>query len=377
MTQYLNVVSFNTPYPTNSFGSIVDVYYQIKSLHEAGVKIILHSFEYADAKRNETLNQFCEEVYYYKRESNFKTKFSNLPFIVLSRKTNNLLTNLLKNNYPILFEGIHTCYYLGHSKLTDRLKLVRAHNIEHFYHKNVSRNTDSLIKKGYMYLESLRLKNFEHKIKYADYILPVSTTEAGYFHHRYNDEKIVLIPLFHKNSRVGITKEYKSYVLFHADFNAPWNKRIALQLIEKVAKKDERIPWIIAGISPDESLYKAASKVPNVQIKANLNPEELQKLIQEASINLLITTQSSSVKMKLIDTLYYSHYCLANKQMLDGSGLDSLCVRVTLKSNLLLKKIKEYLYKDFPETEIKERQNVLNRVYNNASNAQKIIDLLN
>ncbi|MDL2323187.1 hypothetical protein LJC52_04280 [Bacteroidales bacterium OttesenSCG-928-A17] len=375
MTRYLNVVSFNVPYP-GSFGSIVDVYYQIKSLHESGVKIILHTFEYGDNNRNESLNEYCEEVHYYKRTNSFKTKFSSLPFIVKSRRTNNLLSKLLENDYPILFEGIHTCYYLGHPLLRKRLKLVRAHNIEHVYHESISAHSDSLIRKAYLYFESLRLKRFEQKLRFANYILPVSTTEAGYFHHRYKDDKIVLVPLFHKNNRVEITKEYKSYVLFHADFNAPWNRKIALQLIEKVAKKDKKIAWVIAGIGPDEALYKAASKVQNVEVKSNLRDEELKELIQNASINLLITTQSSSVKMKLVDTLYNAHYVLANKRMLDGSGLDSLCVPVTLKQPFLLRKIREYLYKDFPETEIKERQNVLNRMYNNATNAQKIIDLL-
>ncbi|MDL2243228.1 hypothetical protein LJB84_00075 [Bacteroidales bacterium OttesenSCG-928-J19] len=374
MKKHLNIVSFNVPYP-NNYGSLIDVYYQIKSLHEAGVEIILHTFD-RKKKPNEELNQYCKEIHYYKRDNSFSAKVSNLPFIVNSRKTKRLLAGLMQNDYPILFEGIHTCYYLDHPKLKNRLKLVRAHNIEHVYQASVSQNTQSLLKKAYHYWESLRLKKFEYKIKYADYILPVSTTEAGYFHHRYEDDKIVLVPLFHKNSRVEITKKYKTFVLFHGDFNAPWNRKIANQLIEKVARKDTKIPWIIAGFSPDESLYKAAARAKNVEIRANLTQAELQELVQEASINLLITTQSSSVKMKLVDTLYYAHYCLANKRMLDGSGLDSLCVPISLKPELMLKKIQEYLYKDFPETEIKERQNVLNRLYNNANNARKIIELL-
>lgn len=375
MKKHLNVVSFNVPYPNNSYGSIIDVYYQIRALHEAGVKIILHTFNHGN-NENSDLDQYCEEVYYYEREHNLQLMFSELPFIVSSRRNKQLLTNLLKNDYPILFEGIHTCYYLDNHKLENRIKLVRAHNIEHVYHGSVSKNTASLPKKGYMYLESLRLKKFEQRLKHADYILPVSTTEAGYFHHRYSDDKIILVPLFHGNERVEIKKDYKSFVLFHADFNADWNRRIAFHLIDKVARLNERIPWVIAGMGADESLYRTAAKVPNVEIKSNLTHEELQKLIEEASINLLITTQSSSVKMKLIDTLYHAHYCLANKRMVDGSGLDSLIVPVTLKAPLLVNKIQEYLYKDFQETEIKERQSVLNRMYNNASNAQKIIDLI-
>ena len=370
----LNIVSFNIPYPA-SYGGVIDVFYKLKALHERGVKIILHTFAYGRSHADE-LNKYCEEVYYYQRKVGMNSQMTKLPYIVYSRKNQDLLANLQKNNYPVFFEGLHTCYYLDNPKLKNRLKIVRAHNIDHVYYKGLSRNADSLVRKLYLFAESIRLKQFEKKLKFADYILPVSTTEAGYFHHKYGDEKTVLVPLFHENEQVDIKKDYKSYVLYHGDLSTPENIRTALFLIEKISGKDSRIPWIIAGMNPDESIYKAAQKADNVEIKPNLSRPELNKLIQEASINVLITNQASGVKLKLVNALFKGHYCIANKKILDGSELGSLCIFVPDKPDLLLEKIREYLYRDFPETEITERKALLMRLYNNRTNAQKIIDLL-
>ena len=60
--------------------------------------------------------------------------FSNIPFIVNSRKSKSS-KKFRKINAPILFEGLHTTYYLNHSKINQRPQFVRAHNIESDYYK--------------------------------------------------------------------------------------------------------------------------------------------------------------------------------------------------------------------------------------------------
>ena len=41
MDKYLNIVSFNIPYPAN-YGGVIDVYYKLEALRACGVKLILH-----------------------------------------------------------------------------------------------------------------------------------------------------------------------------------------------------------------------------------------------------------------------------------------------------------------------------------------------
>jgi hypothetical protein len=45
MAKHLHIISFNVPYPLIMAG-VIDVFYRIKALHDAGVKIHLHCFQY-------------------------------------------------------------------------------------------------------------------------------------------------------------------------------------------------------------------------------------------------------------------------------------------------------------------------------------------
>ena len=42
---HLHVVAFDVPYPAN-YGGVIDVFYRIKALVEAGIKVHLHCFQY-------------------------------------------------------------------------------------------------------------------------------------------------------------------------------------------------------------------------------------------------------------------------------------------------------------------------------------------
>ena len=133
MDKFINVVALNIPYPAN-YGGVIDIYYKLKALHDCGVRIILHCFEYERPEAPELLD-ICEEVHYYKRHTGLRTNLTLLPYNVYSRKDPRLLAALLTNDYPILFEGLHSCYYLGDKRLRHRLKIFRECNIEHDYYR--------------------------------------------------------------------------------------------------------------------------------------------------------------------------------------------------------------------------------------------------
>ena len=67
MDKYLNIVSFNIPYPAN-YGGVIDVYYKLEALRACGVKLILHCFEYERPHAPE-LESICDKVFYYKRRT--------------------------------------------------------------------------------------------------------------------------------------------------------------------------------------------------------------------------------------------------------------------------------------------------------------------
>ncbi|MFN5345980.1 MAG: glycosyltransferase family 1 protein, partial [Bacteroidota bacterium] len=108
MDKHLNIVAFDNPYPP-TYGGVIDVYYKINALAKQGIKIHLH---YYSNKKDIALElkNICDEIFIYNREKGLTKQFSKYPYIVLSRSSEELIKNLAKNNYPVLFEGLHTTY---------------------------------------------------------------------------------------------------------------------------------------------------------------------------------------------------------------------------------------------------------------------------
>ncbi|MBP8033021.1 MAG: glycosyltransferase family 1 protein, partial [Bacteroidia bacterium] len=107
----VNIVCLDVPYPAN-YGGAINMFHKIRWLHKKGVIIYLHCFEYGNRTATSELNKYCKEVTYYKRNTGISSFISSLPYNVKSRISNELKQNLLKNNYPIIFEALHTCYLL-------------------------------------------------------------------------------------------------------------------------------------------------------------------------------------------------------------------------------------------------------------------------
>ncbi|MDR1762970.1 MAG: glycosyltransferase family 1 protein [Dysgonamonadaceae bacterium] len=388
MTDYrLHIVSFNIPYPAD-YGGVIDVFYKLKALSEAGVKITLHAFEYGRQHATE-LEKYCKRVIYYPRKTGLASALSRLPYIVNSRRNSDLLKNLMADHAPILFEGLHCCYYLSDRHLKNRIKLVRAHNIEHLYYSGLAKNAASPLKKLYFNSEARKLQKFEEILADADYILTLSTTEQEYFSKNFGKEKTKLIPLFFDNSqfdsklataercfKIQNSKLSVPYVLYQGDLSTPENRMAAEFLIKSAAAEDRSIHWIFAGKNPPKPLTKLAAKYKNVEIQANVSDETMLSLISGAVANILYTSQISGVKIKLLNALYYGGHCIVNPEMVEGSGLGEFCRITSGKPQEFLSEIRTCLDNQMSEDEQIKRREAIGKIYNNESNALKIKEML-
>ena len=154
--KYLHIVSFDIPYPPN-YGGVIDVFYKLKALHKKGIKIILHCYEYNGRDRNDELKKYCEKVFYYPRILGFISALSLKPYIVSSRHSEKLMNNLLKDDYPILFEGLQSCYYINDKRLKNRFKIYRESNIEHRYYFSLCKVDKNTFKKLYFLFASIKI----------------------------------------------------------------------------------------------------------------------------------------------------------------------------------------------------------------------------
>ncbi|HQH18927.1 MAG TPA: glycosyltransferase [Bacteroidales bacterium] len=369
----IELVSFNVPYPPN-YGGVIDIYYKLKAFRKAGIKVNLHCFEYG-RKASVELESLCQKVYYYKRHIAKTNLFRRRPYIVVTRSSENLVTNLLKNNNPILFEGLHSCFYLDDKRFKRRHKIVRTHNIEHDYYENLGKVEKDIFKKYYFFNESQKLYRFEKVLNFAEGIAAISIHDKNYFSRKYKHSNVKVISAFHPNEEVQINEGTGDFVLYHGSLSVGENNEAALFLIEKVFN-DLDIPLVIAGNKPTKELRAAVEKYKNITLKSDVTTEELYKMVKAAQINILPTFQATGIKLKLIAALFTGRHCIVNKPMIDDTGLEELCL-VKNNPDDFKNTIRQYFTIPFTKDDIEKRKKILNDSrYSNSYNINLLISML-
>lgn len=307
----LHIVSFDVPYPAD-YGGVIDIFYRLKTLHQLGIEITLHVFEYG-RKRDPELDKYAK-VIYYRRKRSLLHLFSSRPFIVQSRKSKKLLKTLLKDNNPILFEGIHTSWYLEHPQIQSRLTFVRTHNIEHEYYRGLKKNS-SFFKFFFFRLEEYKLKKYQTILAKSRHILAINSEDKAHFSSFC--KSVFLLPPSVPDIPGSFTI-VKRYGLYHGNLSVPENEKAALWIIKVLENvHDQSFPLVIAGKNPGKGLKKVCFNA-GVELIANPNDKELERLIQEAQVHLLYTPISSGVKLKLLACINSSGHLLVNNNMIFG-----------------------------------------------------------
>ncbi|MEO5645599.1 MAG: mannosyltransferase [Bacteroidia bacterium] len=370
MQKSLHIVSFDVPFPP-SYGGVIDVYYKIKALKEAGIDVHLHCFMYGREKSAE-LDKICASVNYYPRQMSNALLFSSLPYIIASRRSDELLNNLSKDNSPVLFEGLHCCAYLDAPQLKGKKKIVRTHNIEHDYYRSLADVESRMIKRFYFRREAKKLECFEKKLSLADAVLAISPADAKCLSSRYKNVHHVMA--FHPYQEVIIQPGRGKFALYHGNLEVGENNLAALFLVKEVFNSLD-IPLVIAGNNPSEELKKLSKENTNITLKANISTAEIDQLIADAHVNILPTFQATGIKLKLLAALFRGRFALVNSPMVANTGLESVCVlgetAPAFKSQLL-----KLFREDFKEEEIEKRKQLLAEKFSNKSNAEKIVELI-
>lgn len=374
MSNAINIISFDVPFPAN-YGGVIDVYYKLVWLKKAGVKIHLHCFNYGRDKSPE-LEALCEKVYYYPRKTGFLANLSPVPYTVKSRQSVELEKNLLSNDFPILFEVLHTCYLLKDERFKNRKKIYRHSNIEHDYYLELSKSERNILKKIYLKIEAQKLKRFESIIHFANVILAVNKTDADYFSKNYPKAKTHYLPSFHANEKLTCEVGKGNFILFHGNLSISENYEAAIWLIENVFSKIN-VPVIIAGLNPPAFLSELIKNHKHITLINSPAESEMTKLIHEAQIHVLYTAQPTGLKLKLLNVLFKGRYIVCNINMTEGTGI------VENNGFLLANTAKEFIQKinsafemKFSSTNIQEREKQISN-FDNVENCKKLVEVIN
>lgn len=317
----LHIVSLDVPFPPD-YGGVIDIYYRAKSLKEAGYSIVIHCFEYGRGT-NHDFSEIADEIHYYKRTKNPLVLFSPVPFIVQTRNSEELKTNLLADNAPIILEGQHCTAILMDPRFANRKIYVRIHNVEHVYYHALSKATKNIFKRLFFHLEAWKLKKQEKTLTAASALFCLTSTDQEYYQHLHT--RVHFWQAHFPISELIVCSQQENTFLYHGNLSVAENSQVVEYFLTFWKKYKIRQTLLIAGKNPSQKLKSAIENTPNAVLCANPSSGEMNQILCSIPTHLLYTFQATGVKLKLYQSLLSGARCIVNEAMVSGTNLEDSC----------------------------------------------------
>ena len=368
----IHIVSHDVPYPMD-YGGVIDIFCSLQAFHEKGISVILHCFDNGRGEQPE-LNKYCREVYYYNRQEGHKGFCLHLPYIIASRSHPELLDRLAADDHPILLEGIHSSFLLQDKRFAGRKMVLRLFNVESQYYHRLFRHEGSVFKKLYFFNESRLLRAYEAQTANRLTILTLSEKDRDHYIMKLGAKSVFNLPVLIPHQEVKSAEGVGSFCLYHGNLEVAENEKAAIWLLENVFS-ELKIPFVICGKNPSKKLERLAHLTAHTCLVANPGDKELNDLISKAQINILPSFNETGVKLKLLNALYNGRHCIVNQAAVDGTPLGPLC-HITETPAAMQRVIQQLYHLPFAEEEIRLRKKILDSHFNNAVNADILIQYL-
>lgn len=384
----LHIVSFQWPSPPN-YGGVIEVFHKLRALKKEGADVTLHSYCYGDRLNPQTSSLRVDKTFLYRRRRSAESLLSRLPFIVKSRNSGTLLRRLgaLPPGTPVLFEGLHTCRFLDHPDLKDKIKIVRTHNVEHEYYSQLAGNSKGL-KRLFFKLEARKLRKFEKILSNADVILAISPADRDYFARRFPQARVEYVPCFYDDSHLEsdtalsdpLSSEKSAtgpYILYHGNLGVAENVRAVEYVINHLLPHFKgKAEFVIAGKACPASLREKIKSIEGVTLVDTPSDVEMARLINDASVTLLFTNQNTGIKLKLLDTMSRTRgNIVANSEMIGDSRLEEF-IMIADDPEAQIKAIEKALAIAPDAMELRGRRQRLKECFSTSANARRILEII-
>jgi Glycosyl transferases group 1 len=375
MKKELHIVCLDVPWPAD-YGGAIDMMNRIRMFHQLGILVHLHYFSYNERGTPNELNRFCETINVYNREK-IQSGFSlKTPYIVSSRINEQLIERLQKDKHPILLEGIHCAGILPRLDRQNRKVVVRMHNEESVYYKELARAEHSLLKKLFFYNESRLIKKFSHHLPGDSVYACISENDATILENEYKLNNVKFLPAFPAWQNVIGQEGQGNLCLYHGNLSVPENEKAAAWLICKVFTK-ARVPFVIAGKKPSKRLQKIAALCQHTCLVADPSETEMDDLVHKAHIHVLpcFNKDVTGIRLKLLHALFEGRHCVVNDPMVSGTGLEDAC-HIGNSATAFASIILQLYHQPFTKEEIILRKQLLGTTYDNEKNTRQLIQWL-
>ena len=116
-------------------------------------------------------------------------------------------------------------------------------------------------------------------------------------------------------------------------------------------------------MNPPQHLSQIIDYEDNIELIDSPDDKTLYDLIRNAQINILVTAQSTGLKLKLLNTLFNGRFCLVNEKMVEELDVNGLCYVVN-DMNSIRFAANELMNKTFDQHQIEKRRENMKRFYN-------------
>lgn len=372
MDRHLHIVCLDAPWPAD-YGGAIDMFYRIEALYKAGIKIHLHYFSYNQRGNSDELTRYCDSIVAYKRKTGIKGISLGLPYIVASRKNDKLINSLNKDEHPVLLEGIHCTEIIPHLNKNKKI-IVRLHNDEKEYYRQLAASASNFFKKFYFKRESRLLGKYQQSLPQNCSYACISKKDVATFQNKYELKNVFFLPAFIPFKGVDAGEGAGNFCLYHGNLSVPENEKAAMWLISDVFSKI-KVPLVIAGKNPSNHLKKMAYKYQHINLVANPSDSELNDLIRKAHINVLPAFSDAGIKIKLLHALFNGRHCTTNDTMIADAELEAAC-HIAVNAEAFTSAIMQLQHQPFTTEEITLRKRLLGDTYSNEKNAQQLIQYL-
>jgi hypothetical protein len=241
--------------------------------------------------------------------------------------------------------------------------------VEYQYYADLCKNTSSLVKKMYYWMESRLLRSYEKKIVSKAVFWGTTEKDDEVYREELGCKNIECLPLYIPDWKVNCLEGIGSFCLYHGDLSVDANDKAATWLLEKVFSQLP-IPFVIAGKGPSEKLKELAHVHKHTCLVANPNHKEMQDMIAKAHIHVIPSYTTTGMKVKLLNALFNGRHCVVNDATVEGTGLESSC-HIGTSAEAFRQIIAQLYHQPFAEEEIRLRKHLLEGRFNNEQNARK------
>lgn len=341
------VVAGDYPYPPNH-GMVVDIWNRILTLEKIGLKIDLICTVKGNTNNldKSEIIKHINRFWIVNRKNRVIDLFSKETIQVKSRIG---LSRLAINQHYdyLLLEADYVAEILNNKTITFDHAILRSHNNESIYYRNLGESTPNVLKKIYYFSESIKFRKTEPDlIKKVKNVLFISMDEKK----RYDEQlkginTLFLPPVIKLNTKARLLNN-RTVLCIGSLYIANNREGIEYYIknIHPYLSKLEGYQFIMAGNTKHQKLHWIDDILrTNKNVIFYDTPDDLEPLYAQASVFLNPMLHGAGVKLKTVEAIVNGLPVVCFPTGIEGTGLQQGVGNLTAKNAEEMRKYFEKL----------------------------------